>query len=337
MKKNWPHPMKSFGNLVLMTLICIGVFIVFMATRPAPAQGFSGPPNCSTWDCRYSIQYQQRKQQPPKRITSEKVPLPRPNPLRSFARELPPYPPVVCVTPDWIPEPCAERKWGWEKGARITASRYYSNSDGCWDDCWIISIAGTIWVGDAAKFKRVVEENNITKAIVDLSSTGGAMLEALSIGYQVKDRGLSTRTVNLCTSACAFIWLAGRERNLIGSVGFHTVSVRDKDGILHADPSGNAVVRAYYKNLGISETASHWLTSPGPEEMLWVDAKLADDIGIEINMPQPRPPAMTVATPKPPSLSHVATRAVKCLLSDGAEAWCTPNGILLQKIPSEQK
>jgi hypothetical protein len=30
-------PMKSFGNLILMTLICIAIFIVFMALRPAHA------------------------------------------------------------------------------------------------------------------------------------------------------------------------------------------------------------------------------------------------------------------------------------------------------------
>jgi hypothetical protein len=30
-------PMKSFGNLILMTLICIIIFWVFMALRPAHA------------------------------------------------------------------------------------------------------------------------------------------------------------------------------------------------------------------------------------------------------------------------------------------------------------
>jgi hypothetical protein len=29
--------MKSFGNLILMTLICVVIFIVFLAVRPAPA------------------------------------------------------------------------------------------------------------------------------------------------------------------------------------------------------------------------------------------------------------------------------------------------------------
>ena len=36
--KKLAAPMKSFGNLILMTLICIVIFIVFMALRPANAQ-----------------------------------------------------------------------------------------------------------------------------------------------------------------------------------------------------------------------------------------------------------------------------------------------------------
>ena len=37
--------MKTFGNIILMTVICIVIFWVFMALRPASAQpaGFFGP------------------------------------------------------------------------------------------------------------------------------------------------------------------------------------------------------------------------------------------------------------------------------------------------------
>jgi hypothetical protein len=37
-------PMKSFGNLILMTLICIVIFWIFTALRPAQA-GYSGAHN----------------------------------------------------------------------------------------------------------------------------------------------------------------------------------------------------------------------------------------------------------------------------------------------------
>jgi hypothetical protein len=30
--------MKTFGNLILMTLLCVAIFIVFMGIRPAPAK-----------------------------------------------------------------------------------------------------------------------------------------------------------------------------------------------------------------------------------------------------------------------------------------------------------
>jgi hypothetical protein len=33
--------MKTFGNLFLMTLLCVAIFILFMGIRPAPAQQWS--------------------------------------------------------------------------------------------------------------------------------------------------------------------------------------------------------------------------------------------------------------------------------------------------------
>jgi hypothetical protein len=42
--------MKTFGNLVLMTLICVGIFILFMGVRPAPAQT-PGWRETGYWQC----------------------------------------------------------------------------------------------------------------------------------------------------------------------------------------------------------------------------------------------------------------------------------------------
>ena len=43
--------MKAIGNLILMTLICVAVFIVFMAIRPARAQDWQFTP----WGPQFSI------------------------------------------------------------------------------------------------------------------------------------------------------------------------------------------------------------------------------------------------------------------------------------------
>jgi len=43
--------MKAIGNLILMTLICVFVFIVFMAIRPARAQHWQFTP----WGLQFSI------------------------------------------------------------------------------------------------------------------------------------------------------------------------------------------------------------------------------------------------------------------------------------------
>jgi hypothetical protein len=43
--------MKAIGNLILMTLICVFVFLVFMAIRPARAQHWQFTP----WGPQFSI------------------------------------------------------------------------------------------------------------------------------------------------------------------------------------------------------------------------------------------------------------------------------------------
>jgi hypothetical protein len=70
--KKLAAPMKSFGSLILMTLIYIVVFWIFMALRPASA-GMQGN-------------------------------LPTP------VQALPKYPPVACVAPNWETESCEHRQ-----------------------------------------------------------------------------------------------------------------------------------------------------------------------------------------------------------------------------------
>src|SRR5262249_28343656 len=71
--------------------------------------------------------------------------------------------------------------------------------------------------GDHRKFRDIIQRDNITHALVDLSSDGGIAVESLAIGY-IKELGFSTRamTTYTCTSGCAIIWIAGRERYLHG-------------------------------------------------------------------------------------------------------------------------
>ena len=60
-----------------------------------------------------------------------------------------------------------------------------------------------------------------------LESPGGLLLEGIRVGREVHDRGLRTVTRYECASACALIFLAGRERVLVGSrakIGFHQVA-----------------------------------------------------------------------------------------------------------------
>ena len=125
-------------------------------------------------------------------------------------------------------------------------------------------------------------------------------IEGLGIGYAIKELGFSTRvmTVDTCASACAFIWLAGRERYLNGNVGFHNAYVVNAiTREIVKDASGQPVrnnqnIEAYYQHLGLSDLAIHWLINPGPYEIIWMDARLASDIGVSVIIAPP--PMMTI-------------------------------------------
>src|SRR5262249_41929904 len=104
-----------------------------------------------------------------------------------------------------------------------------------------VSLAESMWatLQSSSKLSRKItslKRSSICLALAELWQ------KVSQSAIQIKDLGFSTRTIDICTSACAFIWLAGRERSLVGSVGFHTVYIRDKDGNAHADPIGNNVV-----------------------------------------------------------------------------------------------
>jgi hypothetical protein len=56
--------------------------------------------------------------------------------------KLPPYPPVVCVTPNWTPEPCEAR------------SEVHDPLQGLWDFLKWVKWAETNWLGTALVFDK---------------------------------------------------------------------------------------------------------------------------------------------------------------------------------------
>jgi len=200
--------MKPHGMLTLMTLLCVGILMLFMGIRPTPASAAE----------------------------------------------------IRCVQPQDQPQNQPQ-------------------------NCVVIFIDGEIKEGDDIKFKQLLESRKVVRGGVFLSGPGGNVAAGINIGREIKARKLET-IVNkdqVCASICGAIWLAGRNRLVSESarIGFHSAFL-EKDGGAAVSGGGNAVIGGYYKELGLSDTAIFYLTNTPPEQMMWLDAKLATALGVTV-------------------------------------------------------
>src|SRR5262249_2822475 len=145
-------------------------------------------------------------------------------------------------------------------------------------NCFVILIAGEIKEGDDIKFKQLLESRKVVGGGVLLSGPGGNVATGINIGREIKARKLDTFVLKdkVCASICGAIWLAGRIRlaHEDAHIGFHSAFPK-QDGGAAVSGGGNAVIGGYYKELGLSDTAIFYLTNTPPEQMMWLDAKLA--------------------------------------------------------------
>ena len=135
----------------------------------------------------------------------------------------------------------------------------------------LIIITGKIQSGDEAAFSKLAIQ--FDKAVVGLSSNGGALLPALEIGTALHIRGFETAVVagDQCASACALIWAGGVTRYLFkgGRVGFHASYV-DEGGKPVETGLGNALVGRYLTQIGLSERAVVFATASHPDSIAWL-------------------------------------------------------------------
>lgn len=125
-----------------------------------------------------------------------------------------------------------------------------------------IEMRGTIRPGDGTKFSSMLRSHPETQSVELSSSVGGEYTNSLAISLEVKKRGLNTVSSHYCHSGCAYIWLAGATRSVVGSA----------DPEIHL-PYANATGETYPKltyawlqALGLSSTfADAVVQSVGPD------------------------------------------------------------------------
>ncbi|MFN0191857.1 MAG: hypothetical protein ACKVP5_07745 [Aestuariivirga sp.] len=151
------------------------------------------------------------------------------------------------------------------------------------DTVTFITLKGDIGVGDAASFEQAVQ--GLSSGIVYLQSDGGQIGEALSIAWFIRKHNLTTVVPpsKVCTSACGIIWLAGQKRFVgkDGRVGFHAAyELRGQ----HPRESGaaNALIGAYFNQLGLGPDAIWFLTEKSPRAMQWLTEPDAKRLGIDV-------------------------------------------------------
>jgi hypothetical protein len=125
-----------------------------------------------------------------------------------------------------------------------------------------------------------------------LNSPGGSFVDGMAIAKFVHERGFRTDVDNSdeCTSMCAIIWLAGSKRYYGGKakIGFHSMSTvwvdnqgnRIEGRQRTAYNAGNALVGAFYNQLGLSDEAIAALTDANFNSMFYINTKRLEELGI---------------------------------------------------------
>jgi hypothetical protein len=113
-----------------------------------------------------------------------------------------------------------------------------------------VQVRGALREGSAREIERVLDAAPAVKTIV-LSSQGGRLAEAKTLAGLIRARGLDTYVEEVCSSACTFAFLAGRERiaTRTAKIGFHAPGFAGSDAVFEA--SGREFTRKIYLAAGL--------------------------------------------------------------------------------------
>lgn len=99
----------------------------------------------------------------------------------------------------------------------------------------VIVLQGRITRDTTRQFSRVVERARTAGCVdpwIALESPGGSLRDGIELGREMSREGYSTVVARSCASACALIFMGGRERVLIGPrarIGLHQSGTRTND------------------------------------------------------------------------------------------------------------
>jgi hypothetical protein len=162
------------------------------------------------------------------------------------------------------------------------------------EGCTFVSIEGSIEPNDGGRFMELMLKAKPKKVLVGLHSDGGNLVASLQIGRFIRANNYATIVTSnsVCVSGCAMIWLAGSFKQVseTAKIGFHaayTITKVGKQPYATESGQGNAVVGAYYSELGYSEDAIRFFTMAPPNSATWLSTEKADRLGIKVKVYAP--------------------------------------------------
>ena len=128
-----------------------------------------------------------------------------------------------------------------------------------------IFINGSINLDDADQF---IQKSDVSNAVVFFNSEAGDLLAGFLIGQTIREKKFATavKQGDQCASACGLAWLAGSQRFLEpgARIGFRAA--------LGFSELGNAVLKGYLNEIGLSAPAIAYITEAPPKGMKWLDS-----------------------------------------------------------------
>lgn len=150
----------------------------------------------------------------------------------------------------------------------------------------VVVVSGEIVKGDFDKFvSALTAVKNNQSWMVFLDGPGGSLHEAMQMGLLIHKLKYDTVAYRgVCSSACAYIWLAG-ERVIIdldnnAKVGFHAPYTVDKFGNVRSHNEAAALLGGYLREIGASWPLIQYATSVDGGSMRWLTESDAKAVGL---------------------------------------------------------
>ncbi|WP_423596154.1 RDD family protein [Roseateles sp. MS654] len=175
---------------------------------------------------------------------------------------------------------------------------------------------GPIGAGDAHRLGSLLASSPAVK-LLEVASPGGRVTEAERMVDLIRQRGVGTRAVGNCESACTLVFLAGNKRQLMpgAQLGFHRASSGTFNPAF--DEIANQELARTYRRMELPEDFIQKTLSTPPRRM-WYPS--AEDL-VRHSLILPPPKTLDVALPEGDQARHYAPVSDYVNALRASDAW----------------